>query len=178
MSIFFTSDLHLGHSNILIYDKRPFATIEEHDETIIENWNKTVKSNDTVYFIGDFCLFRKIDKIRGYRSRLNGKIHLIYGNHDDVLRDNQIFESQSDMRYIFVGKQKIMLCHYPLLSWRSSNHGSFHLHGHCHSGKNDYAKRLEVSTNLHNYFPISFEFISEYMKGKENTFHHFEDKRR
>ena len=53
MNIFFTSDTHLGHKNVLKHSNRPFPTIEEHDQTLISNWNSVVEKEDIVYFYGN-----------------------------------------------------------------------------------------------------------------------------
>lgn len=79
--IYFTSDLHLGHSNIIDYCSRPFSSVAEMDETIISRWNETVDSTDTVYLLGDFCFGGK-EKTLEYLNRLQGQIILIQGNHD------------------------------------------------------------------------------------------------
>lgn len=82
--IYFTADLHLGHKNILAYCKRPWATIEEHDEAILQNWRDTVSDDDLVYVLGDVTL----GSIKKYAERLRdlpGEKRLIAGNHDAVL---------------------------------------------------------------------------------------------
>jgi len=111
-SIFFTSDSHFSHSNIIAYCKRPwlkdgdydyemdndlakerncgrwksneikFARTQENDETIIENWNSVVKNKDIVYFLGDFAFARNSEDVEKIIKRLNGTIYLILGNHD------------------------------------------------------------------------------------------------
>ncbi len=53
--IYYTSDLDFGHRNVLKFDSRPFADIDEMDRVLIENWNNRVRSDDTVYILGDFC---------------------------------------------------------------------------------------------------------------------------
>jgi len=78
-NIYFTSDLHLGHKNIIQYCNRPFVSIDEMNKVLIDNWNSVVKSNDTVYQLGDFS-FNKNPKT--YLSQLNGNIIHIWGNHD------------------------------------------------------------------------------------------------
>lgn len=55
--IYFTSDLHLGHKNIIKLCDRPFASLEEMDETLIANWNQVVTNGDTIYIVGDL-MFR------------------------------------------------------------------------------------------------------------------------
>jgi len=79
MKYFFTSDTHFGHKNIIDYCKRPFSSVEEMDNKIIQNWNKTVSKKDTVFFLGDFCVGGNFEN---YRKKLNGNIIFIKGNHD------------------------------------------------------------------------------------------------
>lgn len=79
--IYYTSDLHLGHANVIRHCDRPFADADEMDAALINNWNAKVHRNDTVYIVGDF-LFRAKRPAEGYLSSLKGKKHLIIGNHD------------------------------------------------------------------------------------------------
>lgn len=81
--VFFTSDLHLDHKNILIYEAaaRPFAHVDEMNEALVSNWNAIVSSEDTVYVLGDFSLSSKA--VFKYAPRLNGHKILVPGNHDD-----------------------------------------------------------------------------------------------
>lgn len=81
MKRWLTADLHLAHTNIIKYCNRPFSSIEEMNETIINNWNKLVGPRDTVYCLGDFC-FRGKTMARKFEEILNGKIIHISGNHD------------------------------------------------------------------------------------------------
>jgi calcineurin-like phosphoesterase family protein len=83
--MWFTSDNHWGHRNIIEYCRRPFSSVEEMDEAMIERWNKVVKPGDIVYHLGDLMLGP--GKTLGYRLaklfiRLHGEIFLIRGNHD------------------------------------------------------------------------------------------------
>ena len=79
--IYFTSDLHLGHAEIVGMSKRPFSSVEEMDEALIENWNSRVHKNDDVYILGDL-IYKSARPPEEYLSRLRGKKHLIFGNHD------------------------------------------------------------------------------------------------
>lgn len=80
MSIFYIADTHFGHESILKLCKRPFSTVEEMNEAIVENWNARVKGNDKVYILGD--MFYKATGVKDILTRLKGKKHLILGNHD------------------------------------------------------------------------------------------------
>ena len=78
--LWFTSDTHFYHNVIIEYCKRPFETIEEHNQKLIDNWNAVVGLDDTVFHLGDFCL-GGAPKWREIREQLNGHIILIVGNH-------------------------------------------------------------------------------------------------
>jgi calcineurin-like phosphoesterase family protein len=80
MAIFFTSDSHFGHANIIKYCNRPFSSVAEMDREMIEQWNKVVTMYDTVYHLGDFCFSAHAP----YFNQLNGNKFLILGNHDTL----------------------------------------------------------------------------------------------
>ena len=82
METFFIADCHFGHKNVIKYCDRPYSSIEEMDEDMIEKWNKKVHKNDKIYIIGDLFYF-KIDNVISILDRLKGKMTLIRGNHDD-----------------------------------------------------------------------------------------------
>ena len=79
---YFISDLHLGHKNVLKFDNRPFINIEEHDKTIIDNWNSKVNDKDDVYVLGDISWHNATKTIEIFKQ-LKGHIHLVQGNHDN-----------------------------------------------------------------------------------------------
>lgn len=91
--IYITSDTHFSHKNIIKYCNRPFKNIDEMNYTLIQKWNEVVSEDDEVYHLGDFAFAQRTDENISYRetlkkylkcltSTLNGKIHLILGNHD------------------------------------------------------------------------------------------------
>ena len=93
--IFFTSDTHFCHSQPFLYEPRGFSSVEEMNETIIERWNKVIKSEDIVYHFGDTMLNNNEKGIECFK-RLNGKIFLIFGNHDTDMRKNLLFSECSN----------------------------------------------------------------------------------
>lgn len=138
--IYFTSDLHLGHNNIIKYCNRPFDDIHSMNKHILDQINKAVDYEDTLYVLGDFCF--KSKKPIDYRIRINCKnVHLIWGNHekhkdyfpDENTTDMNGFSTLQDTKEIIYCNQKIFLSHYPHRSWPSSHKGSYHLYGHVHS---------------------------------------------
>lgn len=99
--IWFTADTHFGHSAIVRHSHRPFTTLKEHDDALVNNWNACVRPGDTVYHCGDFAWH----DAAGYRKRLNGQIHLVLGNHDRLKApDRTLFCSISDLKKVKVGE--------------------------------------------------------------------------
>lgn len=156
--IWITSDTHLGHANIILYTKRPFNNVEEMDRCLITNWNKMVKSNDIVYHLGDFSWRNP----KYYREQLNGKIHLIRGNHDykRIHRgDYKLFESVNDLFVLKYKELDITLCHYSMRVWHKSHYNMPMLFGHSHGTLEPYGKSFDVSVDNNNYQPISIDEV-------------------
>ena len=176
--IFFTSDSHYGHSNIIWMCKRPYTNVEEMNRKLIENWNNVVKPDDLVFHLGDFA-FGGQPLWRSIREQLNGNIILIKGNHDDRNLKNGckvLFDGVYDQVKFYIENRCIYLNHYPFLcyggSYRSEEDAVFQLFGHVHSGPNstgldnDRLKMLfpyqyDVKIDNNNYTPVSWEQIKE-----------------
>ena len=88
--IFVTSDTHFSHVNIIKYCNRPYASVEEMNNALIDNWNSVVKNDDLVIHLGDFALGRTIQDIKKHLDKLNGNKILILGNHDSLSQDDYI----------------------------------------------------------------------------------------
>lgn len=168
--------VHFSHQNIIKYCDRPFSSVREHDEAIIKNWNFVVAPDDTVYHLGDFMFSQSVETVENMVKRLNGHIHLIYGNHDKkAVRRARGFASKSDYKRITVDDNKIVLFHYPIARWDCRFHGSIHLFGHTHGTyeppKGDLA--IDVGVDNNNYTPISYsdviDKIDEIRRSKKNT---------
>lgn len=172
MTTWFTSDLHLGHTNIIKYCNRPYANIDEMNNTLIANYNFLVRPKDEVFILGDLALVNK-EKAIWFVSRLNGKKHLVYGNHDKPNRrtyeESGLFEWCKDVADISVDGIKVVLSHYPFLTWNKSGNGSYNLHGHCHGGlqPDNHSLRMDVGVDPNGYVPINFAAIQKVMSGKK-----------
>lgn len=134
---YFISDLHLGHERCLAFDNRPFKTIEEHDQYIINQWNDTVGIDDDVYLLGDISWYNSTKTLE-ILNQLNGTIHLIKGNHDTkVLKNRQLqarFAEIVDYKELSLDNDNgIILCHYPIPCFKNHYYGWYHLYGHVHS---------------------------------------------
>ena len=126
-NIWFTSDHHFGHANIIQFSNRPFGTVEEMDESLVEKWNAVVKTGDVVYHIGDL-FWTPASQAKSLRQRLNGRICLIRGNHDksaDSMKDafewiKDYYELRLDDPDAEGGRRRIVLCHYAFRVWNKS----------------------------------------------------------
>lgn len=165
--IMYTADLHFGHKNIIAFDKRPFANVNEMDKTLIKLWNERVQKNDDVYILGDFC-YRSDNEPSWYLKQLKGKKHLILGNHDKVIQNDnkamEYFETIEKMLFIIDNKEKICLCHFPIAEWNGFYNGSWHVYGHIHNQRNEtfeFMRNRDKSLNsgcmINNYIPVSLK---------------------
>lgn len=171
-NLFFISDTHWSHKNVIKYSNRPFTSVEEMDEAMIENWNNTVTDKDIIYHLGDFS-FANYDTTKSILKRLRGHKHFLWGNHDQIFVKNKdllgYFETVQDYKELRWNKQKIVLMHYPLLTWNKGHYGAWHLHGHCHSSinhLNEGTTRVDVGVDNFGYTPISFDEIEKIMDNR------------
>lgn len=166
---FFISDTHFGHDRIINLSKRPFANVEEMNEALIANWNAVVAPKDVVWHLGDVGMGSD-EAASTFLKRLNGKIHLIEGNHDNkTVRDcADCFASIDLMKMISVEGQKILLCHYPMREWDKAWRGAWHLFGHVHGRLDNepYSKSMDVGVDSNAYKPLSFEQVRTHMESQ------------
>ncbi len=175
--IHFTSDTHWGHKNIIKYSNRPFSSVEEMDETLINNWNAVVKPNDIVWHLGDFafCDYKSFTQIL---RRLNGTKNVILGNHDkiiinnwDNLIDSKLLNSIQYYKELKADGQMIVLLHYGMRVWNKSHHGSIHLYGHSHGSLPPHGKSVDVGVDskeiTSEYRPVSLDEVIKYMSKRQ-----------
>lgn len=166
--VFFVSDTHFNHSNIIKYCDRPYKDKYEMDEALIYNWNEVVPEDGVVFHLGDF---KWSGSWNTTLDRLNGKIHLIKGNHDyEAARFINRFESIQEQVCINIEGQQILLNHFPILCYPDK---CWQLFGHCHTVKSnntglDFNKlsnlsptQYEVGVDFNDYRPISWKEIKE-----------------
>lgn len=158
--IFFTADTHLGHTKIIYYCNRPFSSIEEMNEKIIENWNNVVGPSDTVYHLGDFSFGNPYP----YRKRLNGRVELILGNHDRKELCRDVFDKVYDLKSIKIENKTIVLSHFAMRVWPKSHFNSFHLYGHSHGILEPFGKSFDVGVDANGFSPVSFDTVKHIME--------------
>nr|WP_200941309.1 metallophosphoesterase [Methylobacterium sp. Leaf111] len=145
---------------------RPFATIEEHDETLIANWNTAVRPEDTVWHLGDFCYRCPEARARQIFSRLNGRRFLVRGNHDKVAVrlpwDGPVVDVAHVVDRETDGAPRgIFLSHYAHRVWPRMHRGDIHLFGHSHGRLPGTAASTDVGVDCFDFRPVTLAEIRE-----------------
>ena len=153
------------------FDNRPFQDIEEMHEGIRKRWNQEVAPKDDVYILGDLIWnLRNSNRetAKELLDSLNGKLHLILGNHDrGWIRSCQMerfFESVNNLLYVADGKRQYTLCHYPMMSWPHIMR-CYMVFGHIHGNTDaDYwpliqanERMLNAGVDVNHFEPVTFE---------------------
>jgi calcineurin-like phosphoesterase family protein len=151
---YFISDLHSGHKNILKYEPeaRPYATLEEHDEAIIDGINSVVRAKDILYILGDVAFGKgNLHQL----SKINAKrLILIRGNHDVYKTEEYLLYFEHV--YGIVKYKNFWLTHAPIHD--SELRGCYNIHGHLHSRVIDDPRYINVCVE-HVRTPISLDEI-------------------
>ena len=174
--IWFTSDLHFNHRAAIKMCERPFDDIDEMNQTLLANINACVGMDDTLYILGDVANKGTIADANALLSQIRCRnLILVEGNHDRKY-DASLFRETHKLTEIHVGiggeNHSITLCHFPMMSWYKSRHGSLHLHGHIHSKGDEYnlqmkregIYRYDVGVDANHYMPVSLKEILDYME--------------
>lgn len=122
MTTYYISDTHFDHVNIIGHCDRPFNSVDEMNEAMVQRWNTVVTPDDTVYHLGDFAWKRP----EFWRKKLNGKIIFLQGNHDPKGFGVPYLEVKD-------GEYRLVLFHYPIVSWNGLFRSVFHFYGHVHN---------------------------------------------
>lgn len=183
--LWFISDTHFCHENIIKYCSRPFKGAFEMNEVLISNWNTLVKSDDDIIIAGDFIHSGNLQYIHSLMDRLNGDKWLVYGNHcyqnkferDEICKrfnyhcwdamDFQVEDKETKEGFL-----KFHVNHYPCEFW---TRGAIHLHGHVHSRHNSTnseqttpkLNRYDVGVDNNNFKPVSYKEVKDIIR-KQN----------
>lgn len=164
-TIFFTSDTHFFHSNFLKFEDdsnhkiRPFSSVEEMNERMVDGWNSVVRDGDKIYHLGDVT-FDYSDDFRLLMSRLRGSKRLILGNHDIIKGTNLIsFFKKVSLWRLF--KDENFVCTHVPLRPDQMRKVAFNVHGHIHEKTMAEPLYLNACVEPNNYLPISMEQIKE-----------------
>ena len=176
-NVWFLGDPHYNHERIIEFCDRPFGSVEEMNELMIQWHNELVKPGDVVYVVGDFqFVWGKKDPADAYvvAPHLNGSKYLIRGNHDRTHKWHETLTEEfvwiRDLETISIkgyGRKGhpliVALCHYPFRSWNRKFHGAIHLHGHVHGLLDELpvAGALDVGVDVWNYRPVHLDQVLE-----------------
>lgn len=172
MTIWFTSDPHFGHANVIDYCDRPFASVDHMDAALIKSYHARIGPDDTVWCLGDFS-FHKGPRTKSILASLPGTWHLVQGNHDKGgtisagFASVQWFKRLTAPHALPDGTPPIVMSHFPFLTWWGSHRGSTCLHGHAHGNlpPSPGVRRLDVGVDAQyqrtrKYEPISLEEVT------------------
>ncbi len=158
MNKWFISDTHFSHANIIRYAGRPFQSVDEMNEKLIEHWNAHIEPQDTVFFLGDFGL-GPTDFLASLCSTLHGQKICIRGNHDGTPAKMHTigFTLVLESAFIKIGRHQVELVHIP--SQPAPSH--FQLHGHVHEKRPNKLidRQLNLSVEVWEYKPVSEKTI-------------------
>ena len=162
--IYLISDEHYAHKNIILYDNRPFADLDEMREIMIKNHNEIVTPVDTTFHLGDFCLSKDPEVAKKIISRLNGNHFFLKGSHDYWLPEGhpERYEFQSNNEFIVID-------HHQMSRWPRDHYGSIHFFGHQHGrSKHEILKgnKMEVFCGDFNYTPVYIGDLIKTIKNK------------
>ena len=179
---FFTGDLHFGHKNVLTFDNRPFATVDEMDAELIRRWNNKVGKGDLVYVLGDLIWKSRNNDAPALIKSLNGQIILIKGNHDRFLHNSKAKAALAGIKdyddicvTLEDGTQRRdIISHYFIPMYIGHRYNAIHLHAHSHFSDEadfeiDFAEQLNrmgckneiynVGCMYWNYEPVTLDEI-------------------
>lgn len=170
MTVWFTSDWHLGHEAIIKFCNRPYTAAEEMNWDIIRNVNAICASGDILYHLGDISFMHSAYTAELLRY-VKPQIHLILGNHDRTPKPEtkNLYAWVGHYKRITVDDQKIVLCHYPIESWHGMHRGAWMLHGHSHGGLRRLMRnRVDVGVDCFDMRPVSFEELRQHPNMQRN----------
>lgn len=188
---FFTSDLHIGHERIIGFCDRPFFTVTQMNEALIERWNWVVGDDDEVWVLGDFCMPGHLEEALGELHRFNGRKVLVPGNHDKVWKGHEkrrvpdsmyldagfseIIHGDLGMTTIKILDYDVNVSHFPYgptgrydhryAAWHHDDDGKWLLHGHIHSPQRIYEHQIHIGVDAWGWMPVSEAELLAIMEG-------------
>jgi calcineurin-like phosphoesterase family protein len=158
--VYLIADLHLGHKKVIEFESaaRPFKTIEEHDNCLIERWNSVVDKRDTVWVLGDLLFgrdsFEKLKQLKGVKK-------LILGNHD--VYPTELYLEHFSKIQSSVKLDKCLLTHIPIHPTQFRPGIEYNIHGHMHSRVLKDPRYFCVSAEQVNLTPVPFHQLVNFL---------------
>lgn len=160
MALYFTADTHFGDHRTINIHGRPFSSVSEMDEALVQGWNAVVGKDDEIWHLGDVA--RRASDVPALLERLNGTKHLIRGNNDPVETGEAAgWASVQDYAELVVNGQMLVLCHYPFRSWNGQHRRARNLHGHSHGKLKPLLRQHDVGVDAQGFRPLGLEDLIE-----------------
>lgn len=188
--IWFTSDWHLGHVNVIGYSGRPFGDVDEMNDALVERHNDLVADDDIVYVLGDVAMGKRAESLQ-HVQRFRGRLQLIAGNHDHcwgplakpgkeerharmvAMYLDAGFDTINDAGQLTVSGRHVLLSHFPYagdsqdedryLDARPADRGAWLVHGHVHEAWRQRGRQINAGVDAWNYRPVHVDEIAELM---------------
>jgi calcineurin-like phosphoesterase family protein len=158
MTVYFTSDHHFGHAGARSLYRRPFASVVEMDQQMIERWNAVIEPGDEVWHLGDFAVRQSAERVTALLSELHGQKHLLSGNNDNAsVTGCAGWKSVQSYAEVTVNGTDLVLCHYPFRTWRNMGKGTINLHGHSHGRLKPMPRQFDVGVDAWDFQPRRLE---------------------
>lgn len=175
--VYFSSDWHMSHLNIIKYCSRPFKTVEEMDAKIRENMLSCLQKGDILFYLGDLQMWNKkvtsgLELLRDLKKQ-GVQIFFIRGNHDKNLKDKELLQYCVKVCDYYEWKAghgnggKVVMSHYPLVTWNGRERGAYHVYGHVHSRvRPEWEKHFiyDVGVDRNLFFPVSYDKLKSIIK--------------
>lgn len=165
MTIWYTSDTHFGHENVISFCARPFRHAGHMDGVLLENMWKVVRPDDHLWILGDFAFGSKASDstyVEQIFNQLPGaEQHLVIGNHDHETTLELPWTSASHLSELRDGpkSQRNTLCHYPMITWNHARRGALQLFGHVHNNWHGSRNSVNVGVDVWNFMPATYDDI-------------------
>jgi calcineurin-like phosphoesterase family protein len=163
MATLLVSDNHWGHAGIIRLANRPFDNVEAMNHYMRSEWNAVVRKDDTVIHLGDFAHRFPADRLPSLFESLNGRKHLIAGNHDDKHTLALPWESISDVVHASIDSQRVTLSHFAWRTWPGIRKGALMLYGHSHGRLAGNSQSMDIGVDVVGYRPLRINEIKAYL---------------
>ncbi|PPB80713.1 calcineurin-like phosphoesterase family protein [Albidovulum inexpectatum] len=161
MTHIYTADLHLDHANIIRLCNRPFDSVEQMQAHYLKKLSRRVRPCDDLWVLGDFAFGsrRSQPALAAFLDRIPGRKHLVRGNHDSKWVLGLGWHSVHDLAEIHDAGRRVVLCHYPLVTWNGAHGGAVHLFGHVHGATPGWRNCVNVGVDLWDHEPVDMTQI-------------------
>lgn len=163
MTNWFTADPHFGHENIIRFCNRPFPDVATMDAHLLAQYRARVRPDDDLWMLGDFAVGKANEArraaVRGIFDAIPGRKRLVLGNHDRPWIRNLPWDSLTQIADIPVEGKRLVLCHYPMITFPGARRGALQLFGHVHQNWPGTRNSVNVGVDMWDFRPVTLPEI-------------------